>query len=365
MGKPRVHKYAPFQWPQEATDLVRAHREAAGSDLAHLLAQLAQLSGHPRDACLRFARKHGITSRIKPTRCSWTEAEDQQLLTLYKDHPVPVVARILQRSEIAVWIRLTRLKAKQNQPYRWSQRARCLVLNHRNAAGRELTNLITALARESGNPRRECWRFAHRMGVKKVFRHRRWKDSEQQRLLQLIERQTLPEVAKRLRRSERAVREKLEDLGANACIGKDWFTPRTLALAVHAGYGTVQQWIDRGLLKTIEQTIGTFKRVLITADDFCTFCKEHRQEVIGRRLNLARLDFIQNFVFPPSHAELLPVRASKAERAAYQAQMEWQEGDEERDEELEEAFEALNPARAFPPRREDGGTDPLRGDVCA
>ncbi len=367
MGEPRVHKYAPFPWPQEATDLARAHREAAGSDLAHLLAQLAQLSGHPRDACLRFARKNGITSRIKPTRCSWTEAEDQQLLTLYGDHPVPVVARILQRSKFAVWNRLARLEAKRNpQPYRWSKKARSLVRNHRKADGPELKNLMTALAQESGNPRRECWRFAHRMGVKKVFRHRRWTDSEQQRLLQLIERQTLPEVAKRLRRSERAVREKLEDLGANACMGKDWFTPRTLALAIHAGYGKVQQWIDRGLLKATEQGIGTFKHVLITADDFCRFCKEHRQELIGRRLNLARLDFIQSFVFPASHAELLPVRASKKERAGYQEQLEWQESDAVGDDELEEAFDGLDPStHAFPPRREDRGTDPLRGEICA
>jgi hypothetical protein len=45
--------------------------------------------------------------------------------------------------------------------------------------------------------------------------------------------------------------------------------------------------------------------------------------------------------------------------------VERQEDNEERDEELEEAFEGLNPVHAFPPRREDGGTAPLRGDVCA
>jgi hypothetical protein len=366
MDEPRVHKYAAFEWPQEAADLVRAYREAPASDLGQLFTQLVRLSGYPRDACLRFARKHGITVPLRPFYGRWTEADDQQLLKLFEDHPIPVVARLLQRSETAVWIRLARLKAKQKQPYRWSQKARSLVLNHRNAAGRELTNLITALAQESGHPRRACWRFAHRMGVRNAFRYRRWTQSEQQRLLRLIERQTLPEVAQRLCRSERAVREKLEDLGANACMGKDWFTPRTLALAVHAGYGTVQQWIDRGLLKTIEQSIGTFNRVLITADDFCAFCKEHRQEVIGRRLNLARLDFIQSFVFPPSHAELLPVRASKKERAAYQEQLEWQENEDEPCNELEGGSHDLDPsAYTFPTRREDRGIDPTKGEVCA
>lgn len=355
----------PFRWSSEARDFVAAHRDVTGQELADAVSYLAQISGHPRDACLRFARNHGITDRLRPVHGRWTEADDQQL-QLSRNHPIPVVARILQRSEMAIRVRLARLRAKQSEPYRWSQKARSLVLNHRNAVGQELTNLITALAQESGNPRRECWRFAHRMGVKNAFRYRRWTESEEQRLLRLIERQTLPEVAKRLCRSERAVREKLEDLGANACMGKDWFTPRTLALAIHGAHETVQRWIDRGWLKTIEQNIGTFKRVLISTDDFCGFCKEHRQEVIGRRLNLARLDFIQNFVFPPSHAELLPVRASKKENAAYQEQLESQESENERDNELGGTFDEPDAGtHAFSPGREGRGIDALRGEVCA
>ena len=37
-------------------------------------------------------------------------------------------------------------------------------------------------------------------------------------------------------------------------------------------------------------------------------------------LNKERLDFVYRFVFPPSHAELLPVRDSKKEREAYEQQ---------------------------------------------
>src|SRR2546427_7585565 len=98
MGEPRVHKYAPFPWPQEAADLVRAHREATGSDLAHLVTQLAQLSGYSRDACWRFARKQGINVNARPSYRRWTEAEDQQLFALYRRHPLGVIAGILNRS---------------------------------------------------------------------------------------------------------------------------------------------------------------------------------------------------------------------------------------------------------------------------
>jgi len=58
------------------------------------------------------------------------------------------------------------------------------------------------------------------------------------------------------------------------------------------------------------------------AEDFCEFCRKHTRDVVGNRLTEERLDFVYHFVFPPSHAELLPVRESKKERNAYGAQME-------------------------------------------
>jgi hypothetical protein len=64
----------------------------------------------------------------------------------------------------------------------------------------------------------------------------------------------------------------------------------------------------------------SFAREIIEADDFSEFCKAHSREVVGRRLNVDRLNFVKDFVFPPRHAELLPVRESKKERAAYEEQ---------------------------------------------
>jgi hypothetical protein len=73
------------------------------------------------------------------------------------------------------------------------------------------------------------------------------------------------------------------------------------------------------------------------AADFCEFCKHHPVEIVGRRLNSDRLSFVQTFVFPRSHMELLPVREAKKEQAEYEAQMKkeakWAEP-EEKDEGL-------------------------------
>jgi hypothetical protein len=109
-------------------------------------------------------------------------------------------------------------------------------------------------------------------------------------------------------------------LGASARMGQDWFTKYTLADALHIRGEEVQRWISLGWLKCRLVQTGKLKREIIDADDFSEFCKTHSREIVGRRLNIDRLNFVRDFVFPPSHAVLLPVRESKKERAAYQEQ---------------------------------------------
>ena len=69
-------------------------------------------------------------------------------------------------------------------------------------------------------------------------------------------------------------------------------------------------WIDLGWLKSRSLTTAGTKANIIHADDFCQFVKEHGRAVVGRRLTYDALWFVQNYVFPPSHAELLSVRGT-------------------------------------------------------
>jgi len=77
-------------------------------------------------------------------------------------------------------------------------------------------------------------------------------------------------------------------------------------------------------------------RVVIDAADFCEF-RKMQTRAVGNRLTKERLDFVCHFAFPPSHAELLPIRQSKKERAAYDAQAM---------EELEDHADELDDAEA-------------------
>jgi hypothetical protein len=79
---------------------------------------------------------------------------------------------------------------------------------------------------------------------------------------------------------------------------------------LHTSSEEVQKWIDLGWLKPRTVTTAGVKAQIIDADDFCEFVKHHGRHVVGRRLTYDALWFLQNYVFPPSHAELLSVRGA-------------------------------------------------------
>ena len=222
-------------------------------------------------------------------------------------------------------------QSRKRRAFRWSGAARENARAYLNARSHsensrqgiptDLKSLIARLVEVSGNPRDACLRFVRQFGIREKQSYREWTNREQQQLLDLIVSHPLYEVTLLLRRSPASVRSMLHRLGANARMGQDWFTRSTLAEALHVRAEQVQKWIDWGWLKCRIVQTGRLKKEIIDAADFCEFCKRHRTEIVGRRLNSDRLSFVQTFVFPPSHMELLPVREAKKEQAEYEAQM--------------------------------------------
>src|SRR5579859_2362860 len=205
--------------------------------------------------------------------------------------------------------------------FRWSKAARDLVRANMNATGSEVSTLISQLAEESGNPRWACRRFIRSMGIRSRRPYRVWSEQEQQRLLKLIDLHAVTEISRLMRRSQSSIWHMLHRMGANAKMGKDSFTKYTLAVVLHVRPEKVQDWITRGWLKAREVETGRGKRMVIEAEDFCDFCRKHTRDVVGNRLSEERLDFVYHFVFPPSHATLLPVRESIKECNAYEEQI--------------------------------------------
>jgi hypothetical protein len=207
--------------------------------------------------------------------------------------------------------------------FRWPKEARELVREYKertsrsqehNETGRRM--LVTKLATISGNPRDACLRFLRELGVNQKRAYREWTKPEQQRLLDLITAMPVEDAAKILRRPAGSIRSMLHRLGIGGTTGREWFTKFSLSRALHTRPDEIQKWVDLGWLKSRSLTTAGAKAKIIHSDDFCQFVKEHGRAVVSRRLTYDALWFVQNYVFPPSHAELLSVRGTYKRQAA-------------------------------------------------
>src|SRR5260221_2576829 len=104
-----------FRWPQEARELVRAYKERLKTIPQRdegvrrlLVTELVEVSGNPRDACLRLLRQFGVTQ--KRSYRAWTKAEQQRLLDLVGAMPVEEAAKLLRRPPRSVRSMLYRLE---------------------------------------------------------------------------------------------------------------------------------------------------------------------------------------------------------------------------------------------------------------
>jgi hypothetical protein len=207
--------------------------------------------------------------------------------------------------------------------FRWPKETRELVREFKDRASISQEDsesarrmLVTKLAAISGNPRDACLRFLRELGVNQKRAYREWTKPEQQRLLDLIVTMPVEEAAKVLRRPSGSVRSMLHRLGMGGKTGREWFTKFSLSRALHTRPDEIQKWIDLGWLKSRSLSNAGTKANIIHAEDFCQFVKEHGRAAVSRRLTYDALWFVQNYVFPPSHAELLSVRGTYKKRDA-------------------------------------------------
>ncbi|MGC2741539.1 MAG: hypothetical protein WA672_00005, partial [Candidatus Angelobacter sp.] len=79
---------------------MRSNLHVKGGALTALITDLSALTGNPRDACFRFARDLGLTS--KKSYRKWSKKESDLLLQLLESHPKRTVALKLKRSPNSV-----------------------------------------------------------------------------------------------------------------------------------------------------------------------------------------------------------------------------------------------------------------------
>ena len=213
--------------------------------------------------------------------------------------------------------------------FKWSSAARDAVRANLNASGAELRDLITRISQETGNPRDACLRFARQLGIKAKRPYRKWSQREQNDLEHLLELYPVRTVALKLRRQIHQIYGMCRRLGISAKARKESLSMYALARLLHKRPQIVRRWIESGALPAEDEGTANVPRHMVSQDSLRRFCKDHPELIAGDRISQERLKFIFEYVFPRPHNDLLPVRESKKERAAYEKQMEEEEGDDE------------------------------------
>src|SRR5579864_680491 len=192
-------------------------------------------------------------------------------------------------------------ESNNRRTFRWPAAARDAVAANIHAKGSQLRQLISKLVEITGHPRPACLRFARRMGIKAKGRYRKWPKADQERLLELLDKHSVAGAAERMRCSKASVYALLRRLQLSPSDRRDRLSVRSLADLLHIRKEEIHDWIRKGWLKATTIEVGKVTRTMIKPEDFCRFCEDYRERIIGNRLNIERLDFVYNYVYPPDH----------------------------------------------------------------
>ena len=209
-------------------------------------------------------------------------------------------------------------------PTKWGPEARALAQQARVLSGTKLAQLVRRLQRQTGHRYDECWRFIIKYGIEAEADNRRWHEDELNEARELLTKYPVEEVAKRLKRSPKALRNALyrRQLTVRE-IRCDCFSLQALAQAVRVRPKEVVHWIEQGWLEATVTKQNNLKIYRITPEALTALYKHHLQDLLKRRIpNHTLFEAYVQYCFAPKHTtgeQLLEVRRDKREREAFAA----------------------------------------------
>ncbi len=237
--------------------------------------------------------------------------------------------------------------ANQGKVLTWSQEAHSLALQARVLSGNKLEQLVVRLQRHSGRTREACWRFVIQYGLKGKTEYRRWTEADIELLREELVKKSVEEVAKKLDRSPKAIRNVLRRNQVSLReIRCDLFSVESLAAILHVRKTEVLLWIEKGWLEATIADRGKRRSYVITPEGLQKLYREHQADLLKRGMkNLSLFEAYLQYCFAPKHTvgeQLLEVRRDKRERAAFAAQTSTVEDALDREDHFsEEAFHHL------------------------
>jgi len=207
----------------------------------------------------------------------------------------------------------------------WGSDALALANQAKVLSGEKLDQLVRRLQRMTGHSRESCWRFIIQHGLKGRVEHRRWTEEEIDEAREELARHSVDEVARRLKRTPKALRCALQrnELRVRD-IRCDCFSIDALARILHVRKEEITYWIDRGWLQATINRQGKRQSYTITSEAFTNLYKKHLRDLLElrRMSNLSLFEAFYQYCYTPKHTvgeQLLDVRRDKRERAAFAA----------------------------------------------
>jgi hypothetical protein len=216
----------------------------------------------------------------------------------------------------------------------WSSEALAMAARAKVLSGSKLEQLVVRLQRHSGRHKEACWRFIIQYGIKGRVDHRRWTENEIEEAREELVKKTVEEVAAKLHRTPRAVRNMLRRHGLSVReIRCDRFSLVSLSVALHVRKSEIQFWIKQEWLQATVDIRGGKRSYIITPEALALLYKHHLPKLLARGVpNLALFEAYLQYCYSPKHTvgrQLLDVRRDKKERAAYAATQDNEAPDEE------------------------------------
>ena len=234
------------------------------------------------------------------------------------------------------------IKQSVEQRSVWSEAAFAMAAQAKVLSGNKLEQLVVRLQRHSGRSKEACWRFIIQHGLKGKVDHRRWTEAEVELVREELVKRSVEEVAKKLNRTPKAVRNMLRrnDLSVRD-IRSDLFSVESLASALHVRKTEVVHWIGQHWLEASVDSRGKRRAYIITPEAVTKLYKDHQRDLLKRGLrNQSLFEAYVQYCFSPKHTvgeQLLDVRRDKREREAY-AELDRDTENNKREEEAAHAF---------------------------
>jgi hypothetical protein len=174
---------------------------------------------------------------------------------------------------------------------RWSNEASALAAQARVLSGEKFEQLVVRLQRQTGRSHQDCWRFVIEQGIKGgrfVYRRRTREEVEPAR--EGLVKQTVDDIAKKLKRSPRSVRSMLQRHSLRVReIRCDSFSAESLASALRVSRQEVVTWIARGWLQATVSRHPKFNAYTITPEALALAYENHLADLLQRGVPNQRL----------------------------------------------------------------------------